>query len=222
MSHIAIGNDANNGILFLRHALNIINVVNIMTFSAGTVNVVTEKNHGFEATIDVDIQGANQTEYNGTHTNITVIDSVTFSFALSGSPATPATGVITAQSVGIDNAALKYFGADPYDEQDSTVLDPIIKIFFSSYSWDLTNHVLVEDMTSARLTKLDVFRGLCHLKWKAMGLCDNPPIPIVILFTGADKIALEAYRDMVSTETTVLATKTTILEIDNYTPTYLL
>jgi len=221
MTHVAIANDTDNGILILTHAPNIIHDIDIMTLLSGTVIVATKEKHGFEPTIDVDIQGAVQAEYNGTHMNITVIDDTSFSFALAGSPASPATGTITVQAVGVKNAALKYFGADPYDEQDPSVLDPIIKAYFSSYSWDLNNHVLIEDIVSARLTKIDIFKGLCHVKWGGLGLHDNPQTPIINLFTGADLTALQAYQTMVATETTELLNYTTIATLDAYTPAYL-
>lgn len=51
--------------------------------------------HGFSTGDQIKIEGATQTEYNGVH-EITVLTVDTFTFTVSGTPATPATGTITA------------------------------------------------------------------------------------------------------------------------------
>lgn len=62
---------------------------------SGAVATVTMAGHGFSSYQNVTITGANQSEYNGQKA-ITVVDTNTFTFAVTGTPATPATGTITA------------------------------------------------------------------------------------------------------------------------------
>lgn len=59
-----------------------------------TTATATKTNHGFQIGDVVTIAGATQTEYNGAKTLIGVTTD-TFSYNVSGSPATPATGTIT-------------------------------------------------------------------------------------------------------------------------------
>lgn len=61
--------------------------------------------HGLSDGDPVTIAGAAQAEYNGTH-QARVIDSNTFSYQISGTPASPATGTITAK--GYDETYFKY------------------------------------------------------------------------------------------------------------------
>jgi hypothetical protein len=62
----------------------------------GTTATAVCQNHGFKNQDTVDIEGATQSEYNGYQT-ITIVDANTFTFTVTGSPATPATGTITAR-----------------------------------------------------------------------------------------------------------------------------
>lgn len=59
----------------------------------------TSTPHRFITDMAVLIAGAGQAEYNGTH-SITITGASTFTFPVVGSPATPATGVITAAFLG--------------------------------------------------------------------------------------------------------------------------
>jgi autotransporter-associated beta strand protein len=63
---------------------------------SGTTARVTLPNHGFSSSESVNIAGATQTQYNGTFV-ITRVDANTFTYTVSGTPASPATGAITAQ-----------------------------------------------------------------------------------------------------------------------------
>lgn len=80
--------------------LNIINVIEI-TRVGQVATVTTEQEHDFASGLTVTISGADQSEYNGDFV-ITVIGSLTFTYLVSGSPATPATGAITAEYDGVD------------------------------------------------------------------------------------------------------------------------
>jgi hypothetical protein len=62
---------------------------------------VTHSGHGLVTNNKVLISGANQIEYNGVHT-ITYISSTQYSFAVTGTPDTPATGTIKSTFVLID------------------------------------------------------------------------------------------------------------------------
>lgn len=66
-----------------------------ITRSSSTATATTSVNHDLATGMSVTIAGANQAEYNGTFT-ITVTGVDTFTYTVSGSPATPATGTITA------------------------------------------------------------------------------------------------------------------------------
>jgi hypothetical protein len=58
-----------------------------------TATVTTDYPHGYQTNDIVLVSGATQTQYNGAQT-ITVTGPTTFTFAVAGSPATPATGTI--------------------------------------------------------------------------------------------------------------------------------
>jgi hypothetical protein len=62
---------------------------------SSTTATVTAVDHGFSTGQKVVIYGAEQAAYNGAFT-ITVVDDDTFTFTVSGSPATPATGTLRA------------------------------------------------------------------------------------------------------------------------------
>lgn len=65
--------------------------------SAGGVATATVTKHGFRHGDSVAIAGAAQAAYNGTHV-VTLLDANRFTFPVSGTPASPATGTITALS----------------------------------------------------------------------------------------------------------------------------
>lgn len=74
--------------------------VSITTLTrVGTTATATSVAHGFVTGQSVTIAGANEASYNGTYT-ITVTGDDTFTFTVAGSPATPATGTITASFTG--------------------------------------------------------------------------------------------------------------------------
>ena len=64
----------------------------------GSTATVTHTSHGLRSGVYVLIEGADQYEYNGVH-EITVVDDNTYTYTVSGSPATPATGSITSTAV---------------------------------------------------------------------------------------------------------------------------
>jgi hypothetical protein len=64
---------------------------------ASTTATVTATAHGFTTGDQINIRGADQTDYNGDFL-VTVTDANTFTYTVSGSPATPATGTIIANN----------------------------------------------------------------------------------------------------------------------------
>lgn len=75
------------------HVAAFASVVSI-TRSGATATVTTAAAHGLVTNDYVTILGANETEYNGSF-KITVTSSTTFTYTVTGTPATPATGTIT-------------------------------------------------------------------------------------------------------------------------------
>lgn len=111
--------------------------VTSITRSSGTATV-TATSHGFVTGDQVNIRGANQSEYNGDFT-VTVTNANTFTYAVSGSPATPATGTIVANngpevrssySGGIFTAGI--FASQNYDNANEYI---VLCAASSAYLW---------------------------------------------------------------------------------------
>jgi uncharacterized phage protein gp47/JayE len=66
-----------------------------LTRSGSTATATTSSNHNLATGVSITVSGASQTEYNITAT-ITVISNTQFTYTVSGTPATPATGTIQA------------------------------------------------------------------------------------------------------------------------------
>ena len=71
--------------------------VSSITRSGSTATVITTTAHGFTSGQKVVVSGATQTEYNGAFT-ITSTGPSTFTYPVTGTPATPATGTIVLQA----------------------------------------------------------------------------------------------------------------------------
>ena len=69
--------------------------VSSITRSINVATVTTPSNHFLATGMTVNISGADQSEYNGVHENITVTALNEFQFNVEDTPATPATGTIT-------------------------------------------------------------------------------------------------------------------------------
>lgn len=77
-----------------------------LTRSGTTATVTTPTAHGFATFDRVIVSGAVETAYNGTY-QVIVTGALTFTYQVTGAPATPATGtVIVARDVATANAAL--------------------------------------------------------------------------------------------------------------------
>lgn len=66
-----------------------------ITRSGTTATVTTASNHGLASNVPMTIAGAVETDYNVSNAEITVTGLDTFTYQVSGSPTTPATGTIT-------------------------------------------------------------------------------------------------------------------------------
>lgn len=73
--------------------------VSSLTRNGTTVTGITTSDHGFASGLTITIAGANETDYNGSFV-ITVTDTDTFTYEITASPSTPATGTITASYTG--------------------------------------------------------------------------------------------------------------------------
>lgn len=70
--------------------------VSSITRSSTTATVTTSSSHGLSANNYITIAGANETSYNGAFRITSVPSTTTFTYTVTGSPSTPATGTITA------------------------------------------------------------------------------------------------------------------------------
>ena len=70
--------------------------ITTLTRTGSTATATTSTDHGLSSNVPVTISGANETEYNVTNAEITVISATQFTYEVTGTPATPATGTIQA------------------------------------------------------------------------------------------------------------------------------
>ena len=70
-----------------------------LTQAAGLALATTPSDHGYAAGIDIDIAGANESDYNGTVTILTTPTEDTFTYAIDPGAASPATGAVTSSAV---------------------------------------------------------------------------------------------------------------------------
>ncbi len=90
------------GTIIMANAQSALSVSSI-TRSSSTATATTAFNHGYATGDVVFITGASQSEYNGQFT-ITVTGATTFTYTVSGAPATPATGTIFTNGSHTGNA----------------------------------------------------------------------------------------------------------------------
>ena len=191
-----------------------------ITRSTSTATVTTASAHGFTTGQRVTIAGANQTEYNGAFT-ITVTGGTTFTYTVTGTPATPATGTITAEGANLP-AALSLAIADL--RQDVDLRDTISKLIAyeknavvmiavsatraptnvaTDYaSLDGSDWILPNATATAITANADPFSG-ANLRATALnaatalrGFFDPLAAAMLSLFTAADFLAGEAERQL--------------------------
>lgn len=115
---------------------NILNISSI-TRSGSTATATTASNHGLSSSVLVDILNAVEPEYNGTGIEITVTGLNTFTYQVSGAPATPATGTITSEFTSANVPVQSVdFGSDVNLSADSpmTISAPIAGVDNTAYA----------------------------------------------------------------------------------------
>lgn len=97
---------------------------------SGSVATATKVGHGYNNGESVTIAGAVETEYNGTFT-IYNVSANTFDYDIVGTPATPASGTITAQLIGVDVATGKaiWYHKDKGQWGGSTKAEGILTVY---------------------------------------------------------------------------------------------
>lgn len=102
-----------------------------ITRSGSTATVTTNGDHGLASAVPVTIAGAGEAEYNVTDTVIVVTGLNTFTYQVTGSPATPASGTITAAftSASVEIQSVET-GDDTNLDLDSplTLQSPIVNV----------------------------------------------------------------------------------------------
>ena len=109
--------------------------ITTLTRSGSTATATTTANHNLATGVSVVIAGASQTEYNITAT-INVISNTQFTYTISGTPASPATGTITASftSAFVAIKAIDYgVNGNSAGGSQLTLISPIINVNDSCY-----------------------------------------------------------------------------------------
>lgn len=97
--------------------------ISSITRSGGVATVTTVDNHNLSSFVPVTITGANETEYNAVDAEITVTGENTFTFDVTGSPTTPATGTIQASHT---SALIQIQSTEPGENLDLSVDAPLL------------------------------------------------------------------------------------------------
>lgn len=117
--------------------------VSSLTSSASTATLTTTLDHGLFTNQYVKVSGADQAEYNGVF-QVTVSSTNTFSYTISGSPASPATGTITYQQIKIP---LRWDGDEAVDwvlNNYGTISSPNIYLPSSDFGMLQSNRAFIQ------------------------------------------------------------------------------
>jgi uncharacterized phage protein gp47/JayE len=109
--------------------------ITTLTRSGSTATATTTANHNLATGLSVAIAGASQTEYNITAT-INVISNTQFTYTISGTPASPATGTITASftSAFVAIKAIDYgINGNSAGGSQLTLISPIVDLNDNCY-----------------------------------------------------------------------------------------
>lgn len=115
-------------------SLNTLNITSI-TRVGTTATVTTPSPHLLASSMQVTIAGAAQSEYNGAFI-ISVISATQFSYTISGSPVTPATGTPTASFTGATIDLVSTGFGSAYNQPSGTALSlvtPLSGVSFTGY-----------------------------------------------------------------------------------------
>ena len=99
--------------------------LNSITRVSGTATAISTNAHGYVTGATVVISGAGQSEYNGSY-SVTVIDDYTFTYVVTGSPASPATGIITASYTMIEDSIVQLVAQDDKNENGYYVVNDTV------------------------------------------------------------------------------------------------
>lgn len=94
---------------------------------SGSTATVTASDNPLATGSGVVISGANETEYNGTFT-VTVIDEDSFSYTVSGSPASPATGTLSGAIDAVSVSVQSQESGQVYNLQSGAILSLVTQI----------------------------------------------------------------------------------------------
>lgn len=111
--------------------LDTVLAVSSITRTGTTATVTTLSDHNLASAVLVDIVGADQAAYNGVGKVITVTGATTFEYQVSGAPASPATGTITAEfTTVLVEVECDDFGADTNLDLDTELVlqSPIVDV----------------------------------------------------------------------------------------------
>lgn len=110
---------------FLLTGFNVKSVQSI-TRSSNTATVTINAGHAFKVNDILEISGATQSEYNGRQRVLSVPSATTLTYSVSGTPTTPATGVITAKYPSLDWVEAKTLTNEAWfrsqDQQSTQIL----------------------------------------------------------------------------------------------------
>ena len=128
---------------------------------AGSVATATSVAHGRPVLSWVFIGGANQAEYNGLVQVATVPTANTFTYAVTGTPATPATGVIVGDPATA--ASMQAVHTGPIQALDGTltqIVNPVIGWTRAENALDATLGLSAETDANFRVRRLESIAGL--------------------------------------------------------------
>jgi uncharacterized phage protein gp47/JayE len=111
-------------------AASVVNVSSI-TRSGSTATVTTTSAHSLTSVVPVTVAGAGEAEYNVTDAAITVTGDNTFTYQVTGTPASPATGTITASfTAGSGTVTSAELGAAVNQDADAelTLQSPVVGV----------------------------------------------------------------------------------------------
>jgi uncharacterized phage protein gp47/JayE len=95
--------------------------VSTLTRSGSTVTATTATSHGFATGLEPTISGAVESEYNGTYP-ITVLNTTSFTYEITGTPSTPATGTILATCDCVSVPAISEDFGNDYNLDSGAIL----------------------------------------------------------------------------------------------------
>lgn len=129
--------------------------VTSITRSGSTATVTTTASHGYNTNDYVTIAGAGQTEYN-IRAQITVTSTTTFTYTVSGTPATPATGNITAMKDVAGTTPYSY-RVSAFNSVGETLACAAVSTAIGPATLDATNYIKLTWNTVSGATGYNIY-----------------------------------------------------------------